>query len=435
MAQIVTDKFLELYNDLSAPYIESLTNIFYESTTVLDLIAKKKIKELQSRDLLKDPKQSIFPTYSGYKQEVFISNDRIATAQAVQDGYWVEDGDEISTIEKDTGIVGYHYPANIGFAMRLTDTEKQMLEDFVNARKGLALEEHIKSKWNMYIEDAKFSVARAWYRGLGGDTPDGTYNGYAPFATSSWNWGTTTAKPGKRQIEGFYSYVVNPRVTKYGAVDSATYAFWKPKVYDFRTTTGASNLTNAAGLTANTIPFGYTTAQTDSESELMSATNSSTANVPIIIDIVGRSIQNMQQYRKKPQVLVCRREIYNLIVRAKASKAYNLGFTDEKLQELMDMGYPEHTLVEGVPVIPDDTVFENQDGNRYYACPTNVIFMINLDEIKLAAHKTNNFKQNGWEKIAGRYGVYLNYVTATLISYTKSRHLQGIILLAELYTD
>ena len=91
MAQIVTDKFLELYNSLSAPYIESLTNIFYESTTVLDLIAKKKIAELKSRDLLKDPKQSIFPTYSGYKQEVFISNDRIATGQAVQDGYWVED--------------------------------------------------------------------------------------------------------------------------------------------------------------------------------------------------------------------------------------------------------------------------------------------------------------------------------------------------------
>lgn len=437
MAQIVNDKMLELYNALSLPYITSLSNIFYEGCTVLDLIAKKRIAELQKKDLLKDPKTNIFPTYSGYEQQIFISNDRIATSQAVQDGYFIEDGDEIETIEKDTGIVGKFYPANIGFAMRMTDTEKQMLEDFMQARKGLAIEENIKGKWNAYIEDVKFSVARSWYRGLGGDTIDSAINAVNPFglSTASWNWGTTTGKPNKRQLEGFYSYVVNPRVVNYGNISSTTYAFWKPKVYDFSVATGASNLTNAAGLTAATVPFGYTYSNIDAETELMSATNSSTANVPIIIDIIERTLQNMQQYRKKPQVMLCRREVYQLIIRAKESKAYNTGFQDQKLQTLMDAGYPEHTLIGNVPVIPDDTVYEDQNGTRTYACPNNCIFLVNLDSIKLMNHKSKNWKQNGWEKIQGRYGVYHNYVEATILSYTTSRHLQGVILLSALYTD
>jgi hypothetical protein len=433
MAQIVTDKFLELYNDWSKPYMEVLKNIFYEGTTTLDLIAKKKIAELKKRNLLSDSKGSPFPTYTGYVHEQFLVNDRIATADAVTQGYWIEDGDEITTIEKDVGTSGKFYPANIGFAMRLTETEKQMLEDFKSSGKVPQLKEQIKSKWNMYIEDAKYSLARAWYRGLGGDTIDSTYNSAAgPFGISGWNWGTSTAKPNRRQLEGFYTYVMNPLVTTYGNVDTGTYPFWKPKVYDFNT---GGTYTNAPGLTAGAIPFGYAIGNIDEESELMGTSNSSTANVPIIIDIIGRCIQKHTQNRKKPQLLVCRREWYDLIIRAKTSKAYNQGFDNDKLKTLMDMGYPEHTLIEGVPVIPDDTVYETQDGSRLYACPQNVILMVDLDSVKIMSNASNNFKQNGWEKIAGRYGVYHNYVSATILSYTNARHLQGIIRFYPLYQD
>ena len=144
----------------------------------------------------------------------------------------------------------------------------------------------------------------------------------------------------------------------------------------------------------------------------------------------------MTQNRKKPTCIICRREWFDVVVRAKKSKAYSsTGYTEEKLTELVDMGYPEHTVIDNVPIIPDDTSYETKDGTKIWACPQNVFMLVELNNIKLLAHNTNNWKQSGWEKVQGRYNIWINDMTATVHSYITNRWNFGVIKMYALFND
>lgn len=413
---MATDNLISLYNELAFPYLETVKNSFYEGSNILDIILKKRAMDLKSSDQLSNPNIKL-PTYTGYEKLIFLDNDVAMSDKDAINGIWKNVRDEITPQEHTvTGTTGKCVPANINLAVAITRTKLQMIEDLFKARKDQELKRAINQDLAKFRADLKFGVAYAIYNGAGGDDSMFTdYNAFYSYPITLPN-GDTISKPSTRQIEGIYSYVVNQNVTKLYGIDTSVNKFYKPNYYDF--------------YTAANQPFGYDSkfaSGITKASELMGTTNSMTSGVPVIIDILSSVISNMKDNDRKPDIILCRRDMYNLVVRAAKSIGWQNTDSAKEVEWLVKAGYTDQIVIDGVPVIADDTKRMHQDGSYTYACPANAFVVLDLSQIEFEAHKDYNFVDTPWEKSPTVVGEYIKQFDATVRFTVANRNRQGLI--------
>lgn len=412
-----TDKLLNIYSELAEPFVEYAMDNFYKGSTILDLVMTKKAAALKKRNLLADgtPK---FPTYTGYETKLFVDNDVALTNSEAIDGIWVNVRDAITKIDHVmSGMVGNVMPANLNLTIATTKARLQVIEDLLKAGRREELKQAVNADLKKFIADMNFGIAYAVYNGKGGDdTMFPSYNTYYTYPITLPDGSTIATKPSKRQIEGLWSFVVNPNVGKLWGIDTTTYPWWKAPFFDF--------------VVAANQPFGYASkfpTGITQASQLMSATNSMTANLPVVLDILSQAISRMTNINKKPDVILCRRELYDVVRRAKFALGLEKAEGAKEVDWLIGSQYEEYVTVDGVPVIPDDTSRMLADGTKVYACPANAFLLVNLDDIKFMAHKDYNFVATDWEKTQGIVGEFTKSIDATVKFYVVNRNAHGLI--------
>jgi len=412
----MADNLIQLYSELAQPYLEVVKNTFYEGSNILDLILKKRAVKLGKTDLLKNSTIKL-PTYSGYEKKIFIDNDVALSDDEAINGIWKNVRDEITPYEHEvSGITGKVLPANINLAVSITKTKLQIIEDLFRARKDQELKRAINQDLAKFKADLKFGLAYAIYNGLGGDDPMFTdYNGYYTYPLTLPN-GSTVNKPSRRQIEGIYTFVLNRNATKLYGIDTSVNKFYRPEFFDF--------------VTQANYPFGYDAkfgSGITKASELLDTSNSMTAGVPVIIDILSQVISSMTIDNKRPDVILCRRDMYQLVVRAMRATEWQLTDSAKEVEWLVKAGYKDQIVIDGVPIIPDDTKRKHRDGTYTYACPANAFLVLDLSQIEFEAHKDYNFISTDWEKSPTVIGEYIKQFDATVRFSVANRNKQGLV--------
>ena len=412
----MADNLITLYEELAYPYIEYVKNTFYEGSNILDIILKKRAMELKSSDQLSKPDIKL-PTYTGYEKRIFIDNDVALSDDEATTEIWKNVRSEVTPYEHEvSGVTGKVLPANINLAVSITRTKLQLIEDLFKSGKDQELKRAINQDLAKYRADLKFGLAYAIYHGAGGDDPSfPDYNAFYSYPITLPN-GSTIAKPSARQIEGIYSFVLNRNVTKLYGIDTSENKFYRPYFFDFTTV-------------AN-YPFGYDAkfpSGIANASDLITDTNSMTAGVPVIIDILSQAISKMTLENKKPDLIVCRRDLFQLLVRAERAAQWSSTTEADKIEWLRKAGYDQQIVIEGVPIIPDDTKRQHKDGSYTYACPANAFIILDLSQVEFEAHKDYNFISTPWEKSPTVVGQYVKQFDATVRFSVANRHRQGLI--------
>ncbi len=410
-----TDRLLDLYADIAQPMVDYAVSTLYQGSTVLDLMLKKKASELKRKNLLKDGLLKL-PTFSGYKGEIFLDND-VAMTDAEVESIWVNTGDSITDIPSTSaGTMGQVFPAEIHLSVTTNKTRLQQIEDLMRRGATEELKNAINADLAKFIADLNFGIANAVYNGKGGDVPDfASYNALFTWPINLPNGGTL-AKPTKRQIEGLWTFALNKNVTKLYGIDITQDVFYSPNFYDF--------------VVAANQPWGYVTkfpTGITKASELVDYANSMSVNVPVVIDILKKAISDMKAKGAKPDVILCRRNLYDVVSAAITSLKIEGAGGREDIDWLMENGYPEYQVIDGVALIPDDTSRKLRDGTITYACPANAFVMLQLDDIKFMAHKDYNFITTPWEKDYQKIGVFRKQFDATIKFYVVNRNKHALV--------
>lgn len=463
----MADKLLSLYDDLAQPQITYIKNRIYEGSTLLDILLKKKYMEEQRKDLTKETILKI-PTYSGYSRRLFIDNGYALTTAEATDGIFKRVGDEVNTKHLESaGVIGEVIPAHINLAFTINRTRLMQIEELYKAQRDEELKMAVNDSMAKAKADLNFGLSWALMMGKGGNdnqftnvtnvAPSYTYNyNYSTYAsvnlgdgsgatTTGYGWHTAFSLPSTRQIEGIYTYALNPYgstnawtgttntytggpVSIYG-ISRSTNPAYNPVLYDFFTTVSGDYFSQA--------PFGYATqawanAMTGASgaitpgthfirsSALMGKSASSsqtmTDGVPCIIDIISQAIADRKVNGEKPTIGLCRRNLFNLIQRAMISVQWGVGVGgQEKVQDLVKMGYTEQVVIDGVPIIPDDSKRDLLDASTVaYATPADAILLLNLDSMIFEAHKDYNFVEGEWKEVNGVIGQFVKEINATV---------------------
>jgi hypothetical protein len=455
----MADQLLTLYSSLAQSEIDYMKNMAYQGSMILDIFLKKQAKAngvyggLQHRELGKDSLLKL-PTYDGYTRRIFTDGSVALDSTTVKDGLWAGMGDEVKTKQIDSaGVVGEVPPAHLNLAFTISRSRLMQIEELYKARRDSELQMAIGDSLIKPKADLKFGFAYGVMNGRGGSDPDYTnYTFTAPANVFDVSWATFGGTPTKRQIEGLYPFVLNGSgevdytgATAYTGVSklynistTGDNAYWKPRVYDFFSGiySGGTAWTNA--------PFGYTTlsgitaAGTSSKvkaSYLKSSNvlNSATADCPAIIDIVTQVIGERSTNDQKPYVGTCVRPLYNLMIQAIRSKEWGTGIGgQEKVSDLVEMGYNDQIVIDGVAIIPDDTKRKMSDGTTITVHPADCIILWNLDSLVIEAHKDYNFVESEWvdQTNVGVIGRFVKQINATVRMVMPNREAQTIIKFA-----
>lgn len=447
------DRLFNLYDELIGKTVEFVKNKAYQGSIILDIFLKRKA-------LQQDPKADLtrttfnIPTFNGATRPIFVDTGYLLSDSDVEGGIYAQVNQDIKTKNLDVqGVSGIVVPAHITFAIE-TNKERLLALDEL-ARKGDRLvAESIMSEGKKLQADIAWSYAWSIWNGRGGANPQ--WNNYTYNTPSKVGGGLVTPAPNAgidfvpssvREVEGLYTYVLNGTTPNFSNglsnlynIDLNTFAWYKPKLYNFFTANSAGNALVDAPFGYNSPTF-YSSAVTAGNkikaSVLMGTTYSMTANVPVIIDIIQRAISDLKTINSYPQIGICRRDLFDLLRRVFESQKWSGKFLlqDERiLQNLANMGYNEAITIDGVAIIPDDTKRLAPDGQTaIYACPANAIFLLNLDKFIFEYHYLYPLKiDKEWKEKYGKAGAYYKVVDATVLMALPDRHNQGVIQFAEI---
>lgn len=442
----MADKLLELYDELARPEIEYLKNTVYQGVTVLDIFIKKKAGWLKSEDQLGRELPKL-PTFTGYARKIFADEGYALTDNEAKEGIWVRVNDTVKTKQLETsGTTGIIIPAHINLAFTIDRTTLLLIEDLFKANNKEEVKNAVASSMAKPRADLRFGLSYAVYSGRGGSDPQFTlYTPDYPTKVFNQTWAEFGGTPTKRQIEGLYSFVLNSDSdigtgypyssglsTLYG-IDLSEVTHYQAKVFDFFTPSVTAQKFGNAPWGYDAKALGNTTWKIPA-SNLLGSSLSMTSGVPVIIDIISQAINEMTVDGNKPQFAICRRNLYSLIVRALKSVQWTSGIAgQEKAKDLLEIGYDEQIVIDGVPIIPDDTKREVIKGSPIYACPPDAIMFFNLESLIFEAHKDYNFvEDNEWKEVPGVVGQFVKEINATVRFALPDRQKQGIIKFAEI---
>lgn len=457
----MADQLLTLYSALAQPEIDYMKNMAYTGSMILDIFLKKQAKAngvyggLQHRDLGKDSLLKL-PTFDGYTRRIFIDGAVALDSTTVKDGIWVAPGDEVKTKQLDSsGVVGDVPPAHLNLAFTIDRPRLMQIEELYKARKDSELQMAIGDSLIKPKADLKFGFANAVMNGRGGSDP--SYSAYS-FAAPTYVFGDNVAglntwagfggTPTRRQFEGLYPFVLNGNITEYSGATAyasgltklynitlADNTYWNPRVYDFFTSA------SQAGSAWTNAPFGYQ-GQTSTlgtgrvlSSVLIASTKSQTSGVPVILDIMSQVISDRSVGDQKPTVATCRRDLWNLMNRAKKSIQWTTGIQgQDSVADLVEMGYNDQIVIDGVAILPDDTKRTMSDGTQIFVHPADCVIFWNLDSLVIEAHKDYNFVESDWvdQTNVGVIGRFVKQINAAVRMVMPNREAQAIVRFASI---
>ena len=420
----VTNKMLSLFAELGEPYLQAFPDEIFQTNKTLDAITKlknfkdgKKMARTKGRgDIIQ--LASAFETISGRKIEIDYDTSVFLTEDQITNGsLYIQDRDKRVSHEGGSAAKGVHFMADVGLSMSVPKKEMQRWEELYKSRKMMAMRLKWTEKWKGFLQRFAIFIAREWYYGKGSiDVEDG----FDPFNSRVVDtYGLV--KPTKNQLEGIMYYMFdNP--FSYGGLNNTTYPYFAPYTYDF----------SAAGTTS---VFGYdTTSEFDSRSTLISATNSMTANVPIILDMISQVITDMNSGTdKKVELIVVSKNLYNLIKDAKKSKLYSASYGGDGkyLEDLMEAGIKGALVIDDVAILMDDTAIKSPGSKTgTYIFPENkLLFYKNLDAFKFYQNSIDKFESKGFNPVPNVWGEFETHVSGTIGSVNTYRAGQGVMTL------
>lgn len=424
MAHGISQELLNMVNEFGMPMLKALPNIFYQGSTILDLWSRKKSatkKKLEERNLLDKGAPQNFTTIAGREIKVGIPNGHIMTkAQMQGHDIYINHLDKVHSRNGGGAFSAKFGMADVGVSMQIAKRELQEWDKL--RRTGMSqLMLEMDKKWKMLMQDMLLAMAYEFYfgRGVLEDEFSAGYN-------SSPSYGTGTEQT-HNEIEGIFNYILDPDVD-YGGLDVSKYPFWKPFVYDF------------SSLSASNKVLGYSdSTNLNTRSKLMDSSNSQTANVPPIIDIIKRVIRKTKWQNKKCDVVLVNQDLYDTVVDAKESKAYkDIEMpADKTLSTLLEEGYDDdYTMVAGVPVVADTTAISTPDSKEPTEMfPENVIVPLFLDSIDIYMNELDKFEVSEWKEVPDVWNALEQRVTATVQIVDPERFKQTLIKMPEIDFD
>ena len=93
------------------------------------------------------------------------------------------------------------------------------------------------------------------------------------------------------------------------------------------------------------------------------------------------------------------------------------------------VSYSQTYTLDGIPVIKEDSRLPNNEigSAPTYIMPSNKIWIVDLDAVRLEAESSNNFVVSGWQEIPNQYNAMQKSISTTLLWYATRRFNMGVI--------
>jgi len=423
----VTQGMLTAFGEHGIPYLEAFPDEIFQNNRTLSFLSKMgayvKKKKMEMTNGRSDDMNlgSLFKPLDGRSVGVDYDISEFLTADQIQSGdFYIQDRTKIEHQEGGGMVRGRHFAADVGIGMSVPLKEMQLWDELYRGSKLGAMKLKWTEKWKGFLNRFAMFIANQFYYGLGTVDTDGT--GLDLFNTAKIETSLGLTKPSLNQLEGIMYHLFDPTYD-YGGVDVSKYGYFAPYSKDM------------SALSASASVFGYTSsASIDTRTELIGTTNSKTAGVPVILDIIGRMIRYMDAGKKeKVQLVVVSQDIYDCVVDAKTSKLYTPygGGDGPFLERLMEAGIMNAQIVNGVPIIADDSAIESptsKTGEYIFPIDT-MLFYKKLDSFEFFANRLNNFKASPFAPMPGVWNTQETHVSGTILSMNNYRSGQGILKL------
>jgi len=354
-----------------------------------------------------DESFSEFEPFDGTWKEHPIRIPKVQNITERQDGNLIKTGDNIVSKSVDGNVIITKFWGNKrGISMGWDDNDLDLKASLMRAGRTTEVVLDLQKFFATFKNQLKEEIAYAIYNGKGVVNAVGS-------TTSPYNSNISGATPALNNIEGMMNYLFDPDYD-YGGLDISAYPFFRPKVLDFTSGTNAD------------IAYLYTNINT--RAKLISATNSTTTNVPCILDIIKRSIDLMKRRYKKPEVGVISQKMFELIQDAKESIVWSSSGVDEYvIKNVMEwMPGRDATVINGVPFIVDNNMMKmetEEDATMIFPLNTIMLFS-DVDKFHLCATK-DSFKESAVEKVPGVWFQWIKTLYANTLFYVSPEARRG----------
>jgi hypothetical protein len=444
----MTDQLLQMYSDYAKVEVDAFYDSLYVGVSILDFFIRKQTI-LKFGDLKKGT--LTLPTFVDATRKIFIDSNYALDSTTAETDVWATPGNKKRTRSIDVkGKSGVIIPAHLDLSIITNIDRMNQIATLERSQNFAELKDAIGSDLSKPLADIKWGLAKGVYSGKGGVNSNYadifTYSApsYVPGGNVSTTGTAFTANAnGDREIEGLHSHWLNASSTNYAPGHTrlanillSDVPLWKANLYNFFIgNTGSSGKLDDAPFGYDTTAF-YTAIVASAKlksSVLAAATYSRTANVPVIIDILSQVISDLHINGRSPEVGICYRPLFNLIVRALKSVKWGNGIQgQENIDDLLAMGYTEGIKIDGIPIIPDDTFRKNETtGVKTYACPSDAVFFLGLKKFTFKAHKDYNFNVDSkWLSVPDYVRTFHKDIEATVMMSLPDVENQGLVQFA-----